>query len=55
METSVIYLSTSNLVTSVVLVRDEDKRQLLVYFMRHVIPTIELNYPNIRRLALALA
>lgn len=49
-----MYLSTSELAMSAILVGEENRKQTFVYFVSHVLECLELNYPNIEKLALAV-
>ena len=49
-----IYLAVSDRVVSAVLIREEDKVQCPVYYVRKALLDAETRYPEIERLSLAL-
>ena len=52
-ETQVIYLLATNTCISAVWMREKQNRQLLGHFVNHILSRPEVNYPNLKKLALA--
>ena len=49
-----LYLAVSATVVSAVLIREEDKKQLLVYYISQAFQGAEARYPRIEKIAFAL-
>ena len=53
-DTLLIYLAMPNQMTSVVLVEERNKKQMLIYYISHTLMEAELNYPLIEKFAYTL-
>ena len=54
MQSQACVLASSKIVVSAVLIREEDNKQLLVYYVRKSLLDIETRYTQLEKLALAL-